>query len=53
VTGVDDRWVMRGLPVSLHWFVRWIGGVDRAMSTWRGSSKFAVEQDITFQNGKY
>lgn len=44
---------MRGLPVSLAWFVRWIGGVDRAMESWRGPEQFAKEQEIVFENGKH
>jgi len=47
------RWIMRGLPTSLAWFVRWIGGVDRAMESWRGADRFEKEQGIIFENGKY
>jgi hypothetical protein len=49
---VNYMWIMRGLPVSLYWMVRWVGGVDRAMDSWRGAGKFAIEQDISFENGK-
>ena len=43
---------MRGLPSSLSWFVRWLGGVDTAMQKWRGPEKFAKEQGIVFENGE-
>ena len=43
---------MRGLPSSLAWFVRWLGGVDTAMQNWRGAEAFEKEQSIVFENGK-
>lgn len=51
VYGADYRWMMRGLPSSLSWFVRWLGGVDRAMTNWLGSQKFAENQSLEL-NGK-
>lgn len=44
---------MRGLPTSIAWFVRWLGGVDTAMESWRGPQRFAAEQNITLENGKH
>lgn len=44
---------MRGLPSSVAWFVRWIGGVDTAMQNWRGAETFAKEQSLVFENGKH
>jgi hypothetical protein len=49
----DGRWIMRGLPSSLAWFVRWIGGVDTAIGKWRGPERFTKEQSIVFENGKH
>ena len=49
---VEYMWIMRGLPASLAWFVRWLGGVDRAMENWRGPERFAIEQSIALENGK-
>lgn len=43
---VSWMWVMRGLPVSLAWFVRWAGGVDRAMETWSGHEGFNQETRV-------
>ena len=43
---------MRGLPTSLAWFVRWVGGVDKAMESWRGPKKFHEENGIAMENGK-
>jgi len=43
---------MRGLPSSLSWFLRWLVGIDTAMSKWRGPERFAKEQSITFENGE-
>lgn len=45
--------MMRGLPSSVAWFVRWLGGVDTAMNEWRGSEVFAKEQNVALQNGKH
>ena len=47
------RWIMRGIPVSLGWFVRWIGGVDTAMDEWRGADRFEKEQNIVLDSDKY
>jgi hypothetical protein len=44
---------MRCLPVSIAWFVRWVGGVDTAMDRWRGAERFTTEQGISFENGKH
>jgi len=42
---------MRGLPTSITWFVRWLGGVDEAMSKWRGPPKYMEDQSLSL-NGK-
>jgi hypothetical protein len=36
----------------MAWFVRWIGGVDTAMQSWRGADVFSQDQSHLFQNGK-
>ena len=43
-------WGLRGIPVSLAWFVRWLGGVDGAMDRWGGPDRCAVDES-TMMNG--
>jgi short-subunit dehydrogenase len=40
---VQFLWCVRGLPSSLAWLVRWLGGVDRAMEDWCGHDGFNKE----------
>ena len=47
---VGWMWVMRAIPVSFAWFVRWVGGVDSAMERW-GGPELCKKEEGTMGNG--